>query len=221
MDTSDFDKDIQRFEAELEKLHEEMDNVRDRFLEATEPFAAAWIKEKVEQEVKRNSEITLSKSKNVISQMKSELDGLVSQVPQLVSTHVGDDRNWIHRNEENPHPYNSSYFTHDSTLPEKLDRPVRQVLGHAGNLLIQYDFAKDPSQDIRGGYQWKYDYLPGDGYKKFVYYGSYKLEVSQEMLDSVHQYYELEKQYAKAYLSLSEARRRKSETKAEDLWDNA
>lgn len=198
-----------------------MDKARDQFLEATEPFAAVWIKEKVEQEVKRNSEITLSKGKNVISQMKSELDSLVSQVPQLVSTHIGDDSNWIHRNDENPHPYNSSYFTFDNTLSDKLDRPLKQVLGHAGSLLIQYGFAKDPSQDPRGGYQWKYDYLPGNGYKKFVYYGAHKLEVSQEMLDSVSQYHELEKRYAQAHLNLDQAKRRRNEAEAENLWDNA
>lgn len=117
MDTSNFDADIQRFETELETLRQEMDEVRDRFFVATEPFASDWISTKVEQEVKKNSDLTLQKGREGIGKLKSELNDLVARVPELVAKHVGRDENWAHRSGDQPYDLSGNYYVFEGRLP--------------------------------------------------------------------------------------------------------
>jgi hypothetical protein len=153
MESSNFDRDIERFERDLDQLRQEMDQVREQVLVSITDYASAWISDQVEREVKQNPEITLSKSKDELRAIKSELQELLERVPQLVTEHVARDEYWAHLSGKLVHPHSSefSYFVHNDELPDILAGPVREVLGYAGQLLIDHGYVKDPAAILGAG----------------------------------------------------------------------
>lgn len=103
---------------------------------------------------------------------------------------------------------------------------MREVLGYAGDILIRYGYAKDPSNDARGGYEWRVDYRRvGKGYEEVLYYGASEygpsaLKPTDVMLQTTQEYHGLVQRLAELRRSLSTSKERKSKEQVQDLWDN-
>ena len=223
MDSSNFDRDIGRFERDLDQLRQEMDQVREQFLGSITAFASEWISDQIEGEVKQNSEITLSKSRDELRAIKSELQELLERVPELVTKHVAQEEYWAHLSGKPVYPYSSdfSYFVHNDRLPDILAGPVKEVLGYAGQILIRHGYVREPRSDPRGGGRWRETQRFVDGtYERVVVYGYSEIKVPRETAVIVEQYNELTHRFADLSSNLATARQRKSEAEAQDLWDN-
>jgi hypothetical protein len=200
-----------------------MDQVREQFLTSIAAFASAWIRDQVEREVKEKPEVTLSKSKDELRAIKSELQEVLDRVPELVSKHVGRDEYWAHLSGKAVYPHSSEfgYFVHQNRLPDILAKPVREVLGYARRILVKHGYVQDPSRDPRGGGRWKEHHRFVNGtYESTVIYGFSDIQVLRETANIVEQYNELTHRFADLSSNLAFARNRKSEAEAQDLWDS-
>lgn len=205
MDTSIFDKQIDKAKSEYSKLQSQMETVRQGFIEFTKSFVSEWSRKEIERYISSKPDFTKSLVIEKLRGLKLELNQLVERFPELVQTELMQDKYWPHRAET---PTKASEI--QGKTSEGIRDAIREFLGYCGELLFKYGFdegGKDSSWERQTGKRpkYKYDYL--------LY--------SQEMDSHWKDYAELIDSLVKAKKKINKLEREKASYEAKNLWDQA
>jgi hypothetical protein len=211
MDTSQYDSQIQDAQSDIKKMQGSMDTVRLAFVESTTRYISEWTEKSIERAVTSKPETTKSIGMERLKDLKSALKKLLSEIPSLVPQHIKQDSLWPHRTELPADIYKKSLpiFELKRKTSEELREGVRDLLGYAGQLLVEYGYeesGKDGSWEERAGKPPRY---------------KYGFSWSNEMSTNLKEYVELLESYVDTHIKVINLKREKAEAEAKNLWDEA
>jgi len=157
-------------ERQLKLLkHEEKDAVRrasglaDAFVEVVGAFAADWIGDHVQSEVKSQHAHTLSLGSDRLKELKADLAAVRQSTPAATKKAL-KGLPWAFREDVEPSPQHGMFAHSFSPMgrhsagrpPDSVGHPLRLVLGQAGRILDAYGYAKLQDWKRSGGYRYPY-----------------------------------------------------------------
>ena len=96
MNTFSYDKKIEHLQNLVDNKEKEMDKIYNQFIDATIINSKIWSKKTIEEHVKINYQITLSRKDNTLKTLKKECANLIEQMPDIVEKNLNRDGYWIH-----------------------------------------------------------------------------------------------------------------------------
>jgi len=212
MQSGDFDTRIADLDSQIESLKERMEDVCRAFLLGTSRFAAQWFEDRAERAVTASPDVVKDLTAERLRKLKSAVERLVLRTSRIVGKHVNNDKYWVHRGQmsEDLFSHFGRYRVYGRSVPDELDRAIREVLGYLGSLLAEYGLA-----EVGDYKEWAIDH-PGPHPK-------YRREYSwsDEMNASLMRYSELHSRLLKLSQELREVKNRKAEAEAKRLWEKA
>lgn len=213
---------IRELSAEIESNTKIMEGLAQDFTKATISFASSWIQDKVQSTVTTRTDTTQSLGIEGLRQLKTDLKKVIDHLPEVAQPILDDDSNWEHRTgisddgEQHKHCYSAPKDDHYS---DKLDWPIRSILGLAGDILRKNGFEATATRMTT---EWS-EKLPHEsgypGTQGTRYVRQYKR--SPEMLNILRSYADLHRKMVGLSSQLKLAQRQKAEAEAKNLWDQA
>lgn len=169
MDTSEFDTKIGKREEEIKILREEMEKTCNEFLNEANEFTINWFKNAVKEREEGTPEITQKIGEEGLRNLNSELQTLLSKVPDLVDHYLNRDIYWGHRGvipSESDMRSGRYSIDRDCSIEGPLNEGTQAVLGYVGELFYKYGYfstgnlkyIKDTWKlnppSYLGGYEW-------------------------------------------------------------------
>ncbi len=213
MDTQQFDEKTQSLTTQIEELSKITEQIQQEFLQSTQTFLAQWIRSRVENAVTRKSEVSKKLGVEGLRKLKSELNQMVDDVPQLVTKHLNVDSLWAHRFKL-PIDTNKEYGRYHfyGSGPDDLNTAVRILMGYAGTLLMKYGYAEKGNRD-------EWDMLRQDGSQNLIY--KYAVHLSPDMRSKLDTYAGLYDKLITLIGELERVKEEKASYEAKNLWDQA
>ena len=174
-------KKLNRLLARLEDIREKMEIESHIFIEATKQFTLEWTQREIEITIlsieNESSSDNLASDTEKLSQLKSSMEELPFQVPDIVESHLNSKDYWIHRNKQLYAGISRDYieFKKDKMLKE-LTVSVRLILGCSSEILGNLN---DGKPEEKG-------WVKERGKRKYVCF----LRFSDEMTASLNHYFE-------------------------------
>jgi hypothetical protein len=137
--SASFDQQIQKRKDELQLLLMQMEELRLSFVAEVVRFASQWFEETARFYVAKQSQITLTMSKDKIASMKFSVNNLVKTAEKPVSAALSKPEVWWHMVPVKNSQLNM-YEQFENRFPEIVDRAVRRALGELGKILEQYGY---------------------------------------------------------------------------------
>ena len=203
MDTSEFDTEIGKLEGEMKNLREQMEKTSNEFLIATNEFIVEWFKKELEKEVRSNPEITKKLGVEVLRKLNSDLQNLISEVPDLVNQYLNKDDCWGHRG-----PIPTGWGKRWGHNP--LEKNVRIILGHVGEIYIKYGYMQNSSLNC----SWQRQPVSN----LLIYSGDHDFWTKKRS-EIIKQYREQYDKLITFEADLKKVKREKAEAEAKNLWD--
>lgn len=206
----DFDAQINALESQIENLRAPAETASGNFRNAASIHLSDMAQSMIERKVTSQPELSKQLGTKGLGKLKKDLKELRDSMPRIVETHLNKDSLWRHRgNIKVDHEYSSPpYEIYGNRTPDILNNPLREILGHAGRLLVNAGLEKN-------GSEWQ----SGHSADKFVY--RYGFDWSPEMLGALKTYGKLYQEIYQTAQRLEEVRRKKAEAEAKNLWDQA
>ncbi len=214
---------IKQKELQLNPLRTQMEEIRQQFVEDLIVFSITWYQDTAKQYVIKYSEITFNLKKENLAEMKNKVNNLAKESIWITKKVLSNPRIWWHLE---PNTYDT--FTQYDQLgndaignkfPEKIDNPVRQVLGELGNILEQYGYRVTTNPNMKSSYPEFWFYTP-EGIRKETHpYYPHLLEWSEQMQQDIQKYNNLFKQAIQLYIQIQKLKDEKKQRQASQLWD--
>jgi vacuolar-type H+-ATPase subunit H len=214
----DLDMKIKQKEAEFSPFIRRMEELKGKFIEETIHFASEWYRKTAKEYVIKYPEVLLSLKEPQAAQMKTQVSELVKNTEKTVKTEMNNPALWWHQ-KPRLHESIKLYLQISEQPPEILDRAVRHVLGHLGEILEEYNFNVSASGTTSSYKEFWFDRPLGVGATATPSY-PHLLTWSREMQQIIQEY---SVQYVKAtpvYAELYVLREEKKKQQATDLWES-
>ena len=206
------DEKIAEIDAEIQLLREQADEALQQFLQTAVSFFCDWSRRAVERGVTSQPETTKKLGLEGLRLLKGELKDLCDKMPEHVQKHMNHKALWLHRGDIPQHKdYTSSpYRFSGNRAPDKIDAPVREILGYVGALLLKFGLAKRDKDS-----EWEQTTAqPVPRYR-------YGFDWSAEMKTALKQYSDIYDNLARLVKETASIERQKAEAEAKSLWDQA
>jgi hypothetical protein len=220
--TESFDTSIANLQKQLELNKLEMEEIRQRFKNASAIFIANWYNLTATNYACKDSQNTLKLGRDRISSMKIKLKGLIDDAERVANEFLDEPSLWWHLEAKIENTNTSCYQQSEYKCPEIIDKPIRKALGKLGIILEEYGY----NVNTKGGRSG--DDLPVWNNKNVcrppanpVPYYPDSYDWSKDMKDIMKKYNEIFKQ---AYSALSDIKRlnqMKLDKQASDLWNSS
>lgn len=141
----------QQIEKETANLATKMNDFevrRTEIIKQLKPFIQGELKKIVENEVKRNPEHTKTLGTERLGEMKKQLSSLLEESDNLVDIVFHDDSLWVYVNYSIVAKGDSWGQKSNNTKKAEtcINRGIKKVLGKAGKILIDFEYAKAGSK---------------------------------------------------------------------------
>jgi hypothetical protein len=206
MDTSSYDAKIQAAAAEKAALYSQVEAASRSFMQACVDFFRKDFRRRIESAVTEDPETTQSLGIEKLRALKSELNELVSKVPDIVSERLDRPDVWEHRK---PIPETQDTFDLRFRAGNNAHDELREVFGYFGQLLVKYGFettGKDSAWESRPKAPPRY---------------KYGMTLSKEIDEAFKTYKNLFERFVNAHQQQLRIENEKEQAIARDLWDRA
>lgn len=148
MSVESIKQQIEKENASLATKLSDFEARRTEIIKQLKPFIQSELKKIVENEVKRNPEHTKALGVERLSEMKKQLTSLLEESDSLVDTVFQDDSLWVYVNYSIAAKGDSWGQKNNNTKKAEtcIKRGIKRVLGKAGKILIDFDYAKAGSK---------------------------------------------------------------------------
>jgi hypothetical protein len=220
----DLDLLIQQKERQLSPLRGRMEEIRQQFIQELTNFATKWYQDTAKQYVIKYSEITFSLKKEKLAEMKTRVSTLVKDSDRIVKKVLSNPQIWWHL-EPHLHDTVTQYdqLGNDSVgnkFPEKIDNPIRQVLGELGDILEQYGYRVTTNPNMKASYPEFWFYTPEGSKKETQPYYPHLIEWSEQMQNTIYSYNTLFQKAIQLYIQIQKLKDEKKQRQASQLWDS-
>lgn len=209
MENNNFDSKITDLTKQIGETKENMDEIAKKFIRETEEFVIMWSKDNIESKVKNNPEITKNLGLDKLRELKSKCRNLIQEMPSIVKTKFDNFSIWSHEMSISDLEKESDFrFDYEHKLEKGIDELLRQILGHVGVLLTEYEYIKYTPGSVNewdktsDGFRYAYGFFWSNGMK----------ETKKEYLNKNEKFLDLIKE-------LNSTKIKKEEAEAEDLWN--
>lgn len=221
MGVSEIKREIEKYETTINELQKSFMLQREQIIAAIKPFVKVWLKDNVEDHVRKNSEHTKSLGISALSEMKKRLTNLLEDSDNIVDEVFSDDGRWVHVNYRISLNGNTSgqEYNNKETAERNILDGIKIVLGNAGNILYDYKY-------IPIGREYclypnaRPDYSRGRNIPAKLIYG-YGLLLPQDIQQLINEYRNSIGDLHEASEKLLVLRKNLSEQEAVDLWAEA
>jgi hypothetical protein len=211
MDTSEFDQRIAAAEQEISDLKTEMGTAQREIFAAFAAMAAEFFEITAESAVRGHPERAKELGVKGLKVVKNGVEALKQGSPKIVEETFGREIRWPHIDPEwdGGDRWSNPFAQYGSHRPADIfDRPMREVLGHVGQILLDHGLAKEENWRSHGRYH-AGRYFP------------YAVSWSEGALAATKRYADLYSKLSAANGARTDARNEKASAEAQDLWDQA
>jgi len=174
MDISIVRNEIEKNDIAILGQMDAMNYLRKKIVIEIKPFVKAELKRLIEKEVSRNSEHTISLSKNVLGEMKKKFFKIIESSEDKIDDIFSKDELWLHIGYKVVSQGNMDQVLDDKTKAEEnITNAIRLALGQAGQLLIDYGYEKVETKTGQHA-----DYVLND----YILYNNKRIEYRSEMI---------------------------------------
>lgn len=213
METGEFDREMQRLEEERDRLSDEADSVVIRIIKLVQERLLAWAPVFIENTVKRESETTQKIGLAGVRTLKEGMQAAVDELPRAAKDAFDVDSYWPLRvRNRNSQEETNAFYQVLGTIRGH----SRQVPSH---LMGALDRAKKPVIDFLKEFGYRAIELTTHPAGVTVLLGD--SEFTSKIVDLLFEYSNLHDARWKVIAGLEGTRRRKSESEAGELWDQA
>jgi len=219
----DLDGLIRLREQELRPFIGRMEELRLQFINDLTDFAIRSYQEFARQYVLKYPEVTLALSKDELASMKARVAVLQENASKVVRSVFSNAKIWWHL-EPSLHDTSQYELLGNSDVgnrfPEKVDKPVRRVLGELGKVLEYFGYNVTTTVPQKKGGEEFWFSVPDSELSAPEPYYPHLLVWSDEMQGIIQKY---NTEYKKAYVIFVEIEKLKAEEKkqqASQLWDS-
>ncbi len=209
MDMKGFESEIAEKSGQRNSLTDQMESLAQDFIGATQSFAIEMFESHVKGARHDNPEHAIELGVEGLKKLKTDLEKLVSNASEIVGRHLNQDSLWPHRESSANNARFHRFSTHrmsGNRLPDVLEEPVRLILGHVGEILIDHGFAElDGPWGKRSGAP-RYNY---------------GFPCSEKMTKIINQYAGRHEELTKVDKQIEELEHQKAQAIAASLWDKA
>lgn len=136
MDTSAFDKKITNLEEQVEAKKNEMEEIYNKFIDATIIDSRKWSKNQIEKFVETEHEFTLSKNESFLKDLKLQCRNLIMEIPSIVEENLNDDNYWLHNKSlVSLMKFYSKNQNYHNQIEKRIKEPLGKIRGHTGKIL--------------------------------------------------------------------------------------
>jgi hypothetical protein len=203
MKSEEISKELERLEKNKAALISQMDALYYKMREAMPEVAASWMNKEVERRIKENPERVQALGIDKVKKLKSKLQTLLKELPEVVKAEFGEQNEWPSHSEL------VQEFAKTIEEGEYIDRVFRKVISKLGGLLNEFQLMGD-----QGGL---YSSWKSIGRNEF----RYEINPGPLNLPGLKDYEMLHKQYLGVSEEIATKRKSLSEAKAKELWDQA
>lgn len=214
MGVKELRQEIEINEKNRENKIEILQEIREKIVEETKPYANENLKRYVENAVKNNPKHTKELGKETLSEMKKRLFDLLEITDEIVDKTFLDDKLWLHVNyclvsggDNFGQRYNNS-----KKADENIRTGIRTILGEAGRILVDYKYAKASGQYDHSGSEWKII-----SNNNIIY--AYGISLPEKLEDLIKQYSKELEQLHDFVEKIEDLKHKLSQQEAVDLWD--
>jgi hypothetical protein len=207
---------IKRKEEELLPLRSRMEELRGQFMKETVDFAAEWYRKTAKDYVTKYPEVALSMSEEKISAMKARVNEIAKSSERLVKAEFDNPALWWHL-EPHLHDPIDRYQQVADKYPEVLDRAVRRVLGHLGDVLEKFGFPVTASGYTGTYYEFWFERPVGT--REIVPCYPHLLSWTDEMQEIIRQYNARYTEAIRLYNEIQQLKEEKKRQEALARWD--
>ncbi len=148
MEDKVFQEQIEATERALAEVVHRQEELRREFIPAAGKFAAVWWANQATCEVERTHSVTEKLSDEQLKQLKAEVQALIAGAEQHVEEFFADATAWWHLQPElvvelKPAAAEYSYSAYGNRHPDRIEKPLRLVLGKLGPVLEKYGYLVD------------------------------------------------------------------------------
>jgi hypothetical protein len=215
------DTSITNLQKQLELDRLEMEEIRKQFIEASAIFIANWYSLTAKNYAFKDSQNTLSISRDKLASMKIKLRSLTDDSKKIANEFLDERSLWWHFAPKIENNNSSPYMQCGHKCPEIIDIPIRKALGKLGVILEEYGY----NINTKGGNSednvsvWNNKNVFPYPTNPVPYYPD-SCDWSKEMKEIMKSYDEI---YKKAYSEFSGIKllnQSKLEKQAADLWES-
>ncbi len=215
--TKNFGELIDQKLSELDALKQQMELVRQQFIQASAFFMARWFPAQARFQIESNAERTLSLEDNQLKELKEKVSALSNDAPDIAQRFLSDSKLWWHIEESENHYYDYN----GNRPPDLIDKPVRLALGTLASVLEEYGYLKAQTSS-RGDL---------DSWREWDKSGNYKLaggrpyypqavDWSPEMKGAMASYDQKMKDAMRIRKGIKELESEKKKAEASKRWDS-
>lgn len=206
---------IKEAQEKIAAVVEKMELVYQDIIEATNQFASEFYQSHINEAIKNRADrIQQLNDAGNLSTVKTELKNFVANASSIVNRYLSSNNLWDHKKVPTAAPSLdfSEYAVYSSYPPRRVDDAFRFILGAVGESLTKHGLGEN-----RQGYVnfWKMDYS-NNAYK---YNSAYS--ISKDLKNAFDRYNKLHEQLRNNWTELTQALRLKTQSEAQNLWDQA
>ncbi|MFP3509407.1 hypothetical protein SB775_07015 [Peribacillus sp. SIMBA_075] len=199
---------IKEKEKQKQELITQMEVLKEKYLEQLIVFVDLWIEKESLSTIKSNPDKVIDLGESRAKELKNEILKLRAGSSELVYKNMNSQHIWWHTNQDKALYYGNGY-----KLLDRIDKPIKKMLGVLGGLLNDYGIIK-----ISTGYgafssseassNWS-----NEGYKLRITY-------SDELYATNKAYVSLISETQGINLEIEELENKKKRENVEDWWDS-
>lgn len=218
MDVTTLKQEIENLELSAEEQRQSLEAQRQKIVDAIKPFAKEKIKSEVESQVRTNAEHTKQLGKEVLAEMKKQLNAVLENSDRFVDEVFADNALWLHVNYSIiPGDSFGQKFNNEKKAKDSILKGIRVIVGQAGRILFDYKYISLGSQ-----YRWengmRYDYSKANQGQSRIEYG-YGLSLPKNLEEMIKKYCNDIDNLHEVLNKLSNTQKKLAEQEAVDLWD--
>ena len=213
MQVSEYDTKISEAESEKNKVFEELETIVKQYAAGSVPFFQSEFVRLAEKEVTTYPENTQALGLEKLREMKREIKELIDSLPDVISQHFDKNDLWEHRQSlpEGLDKETLPAFDLRQKLGDKVGKELHYIMGHIGQILQKYGYAKSDVWENVGNKSLRYRYSienpNSDDYK-----------ILREI---IIRYADAFTKYIEAHIKVLKSQTAKQQSLARDLWNEA
>lgn len=201
------DQEIKSILDKIESKKNELDALRDKFINHCKAFALEEFDERITSAIGKNPEKVKELGSKGLAPIKKETEEAKANLNNFVDSTLYKDELWLYKQGELT-PENcpcSSYNVNGNRLPAIVEEPVRLLMSPIGKILIEHELeSKEYWEESKGLMRYRYGFSP-----------------SNEMKISLNEFGEKFDELFRLLEEMKVQKRKKESGEALDLWSKS
>lgn len=216
MQISEYDSKISEAKTKKDNSLKEMESLSKNYIETYTNFLQSEFPRIVEKSVTENPETAQNLGIEKLRELKSELNEVVSKLPEIVRQQFDTDSIWEHRQALPKDFEKESLPAFDLThnAGKKVSEQWHEIMGHIGQLILKYNL-DNPNRDYKS---WE---VRGKQLPRYKYAISPMSAEAKPLGELLAQYKKKFEEYVSAYTEELKLEKQKQQAMAKDLWNQA